>query len=156
MAFWTIKIEEWCSISGLWVYCQSAVASAKARVGIWAVSSTTGHATGNPLLTAAESDFSGTGYKDQTFTAVVLAPGYYKGGVAMSGTAAYRGVGSPTPICDEGHASGSTSVAWGWNSAWTYSGTALPDVTGFTFSAALGATLPSTAPPYCRFKITRV
>jgi len=74
----------------------------------------------------------------------------------MSGTAAYRGVGSTEPICDEGHASGSNSVTWGWNSAWTYSGTALPDVTGFTFSATLGANLPATAPPYCRFKITRV
>ena len=157
IAFWLIVVEEPINIDGCWFYVQTASASSKMRPGIWAGASSTGLPTGNPLVSAAEVDTSSGGYKSQTFTPIALAPGVYWGGMAVSGASAYRSwaaIGGSPPV-DMGGPDSSTSVNWSFNSPWTYSSSALPNVSGFTFTAQVGSIVPATAAPYVRWRVQR-
>ncbi len=155
IAFWLIVVEEPINIDGCWFYVQTASASSKMRPGIWAGASSTGLPTGNPLVSAAEVDTSSGGYKSQTFTPIALAPGVYWGGMAVSGASAYRSWAGGSPPVDMGGPDSSTSVNWSFNSPWTYSSSALPDVSGFTFTAQVGSIVPATAAPYVRWRVQR-
>lgn len=153
MSFWRMELPEPVKIDGLWLYCQTGVASSVGRVGVWALNASTGRPTGPPLLTASASDLSSTGYKSQTFTAVELPAGVYAGGIAMSGTGAYRSWSETFPMADFGSADSVNTFIWGATAPWTYNASALPDVTAFTFTDVAGTTAPSTAPPYVRWKV---
>jgi len=156
MAFWLIVVERTIQIDGCWFYLQATGTSAKMRPGIWAPSTTTGKPTGNPLVSAAEVDVSAsTGYKSQTFTPVTVTPGIYWGGMACVGTATYRTWSAVigTPPVDMGGPDSTTSVHWSFNSPWTYDSGALPDVSGFTFTAQSGAIPPATGAPYVRWRV---
>ena len=153
---WDIEILEPVKLDGEWFYVQTANTGAKMRVGIYAKSTTTGHPTGNPLVTCTEIDASTTSYKTDTFTKTGwIMPGLYAGLLATNdGTAAYRApaivqtVGDPA--CDLGRGTGTITPYLSWIASWTYSSSALPDVSAFTWTAST-----TIAAPFVAWKVRR-
>ena len=88
-------------LDGEWFYVQTANTGAKMRVGIYAKSTTTGHPTGNPLVTCTEIDAPTTSYKTDTLTKTGwIMPGLYAGRRLLAtndGTAAHRAPPSCRP-----------------------------------------------------------
>ena len=153
---WDIEILEPVKLDGEWFYVQTANTGAKMRVGIYAKSTTTGHPTGDPLVTCTEIDASTTSYKTDTFTKTGwIMPGLYAGLLATNdGTAAYRApaivqtVGDPA--CDLGRGTGTVTPYLSWIASWTYSSSALPDVSAFTWTAST-----TIAAPFVAWKVRR-
>ena len=95
---WDIEILEPVKLDGEWFYVQTANTGAKDGVGIYAKSTTTGHPTGNPLVTCTEIDASTTSYKTDTFTKTGwIMPGLYAGLLATNDGTAPPTV--PPPSC---------------------------------------------------------
>ncbi|HMV74353.1 MAG TPA: hypothetical protein PKB00_07280 [Microthrixaceae bacterium] len=153
---WDIEILEPVKLDGEWFYVQTANTGAKMRVGIYAKSTTTGHPTGNPLVTCTEIDASTTSYKTDTFTKTGwIMPGLYAGLLATNdGTAAYRAPAivqtTGDPACDLGRGTGTITPYLSWIASWTYSSSALPDVSAFTWTAST-----TIAAPFVAWKVRR-
>ena len=153
---WDIEILEPVKLDGEWFYVQTANTGAKMRVGIYAKSTTTGHPTGNPLVTCTEIDASTTSYKTDTFTKTGwIMPGLYAGLLATNdGTAAYRAPAivqtAGDPACDLGRGTGTITPYLSWIASWTYSSSALPDVSAFTWTAST-----TIAAPFVAWKVRR-
>ncbi len=153
---WDIEILEPVKLNGEWFYVQTANTGAKMRVGIYAKSTTTGHPTGNPLVTCTEIDASTTSYKTDTFTKTGwIMPGLYAGLLATNnGTAAYRAPAivqtAGDPACDLGRGTGTVTPYMSWIASWTYSSSALPDVSAFTWTAST-----TIAAPFVAWKVRR-
>ena len=153
---WDIEILEPVKLDGEWFYVQTANTGAKMRVGIYAKSTTTGHPTGDPLVTCTEIDASTTSYKTDTFTKTGwIMPGLYAGLLATNdGTAAYRApaivYSAGDPACDLGRGTGTITPYLSWIASWTYSSSALPDVSAFTWTAST-----TIAAPFVAWKVRR-
>lgn len=145
-----VEVVEPTTITGHWLYVQAAgAAGSKLRIGLYALSATTGLPTGTPLLQGPEVDAASTAYKQNTFTAVALAPGFYWQ-IAACSAAAVGWRGPTLPLIDLGHDSGGIAAVQSLTAAWTYSGTAMPDVTATSWSKST-----TLAAPYVRYRTTR-
>jgi hypothetical protein len=134
------------SIDGTYFFGQTSVASGIVRHGIYAASASTGLPTGNPLLTSPEFDMSSTGHKSATYTPVTLAAGrYWCVTAANLGTLGWRG--PDVPMVDMGHTPGLTPTIRSFTASWTYSSSALPDVSAFSWSSST-----SLAAPWIRWR----
>ena len=73
---------------------------------------------------------------------------------SSSNTAGFRGGHNVTnqPQVDMGHASGGTYSVRSFKTSWTYTHDAMPDVTGFTWTAKVSSV---DLPPYMRWRIER-
>lgn len=152
--WWDIVIVEPIKIDAQWLYSQTTNTGAKGWPGIWAKDPATGQPTGLPLVTGAEIALTSTAYRSDTFTkSDWIMPGVYSVGWATNdGTAGIRPVNlaNSIPVVDVGGAAGSTIGNLSWTSTWTYSSSALPDVTSHTFVAS--TTIPSG---FIRWRIRR-
>lgn len=134
------------SIDGTYFFGQASVASGIVRHGIYAASASTGLPTGNPLLTSPEFDMSSTGHKSATYTPVTLAAcRYWCVTAANLGTLGWRG--PDVPMVDMGHTPGVTATIRSFTASWTYSSSALPDVSAFSWSSST-----SLAAPWIRWR----
>ena len=134
------------SIDGTYFYGQASVASGIVRHGIYAASASTGLPTGNPLLTSPEFDMSSTGHKSATYTPVTLAAcRYWCVTAANLGTLGWRG--PDVPMVDMGHTPGVTATIRSFTASWTYSSSARPDVSAFSWSSST-----SLAAPWIRWR----
>ena len=151
-----VHIHEPIAVSGRWLYVQTAAPSAVFRPAIYAASMSTGMPTGEPLVTSPAVDASSTGFKLDTFTASAVIPAgfYWEITASSSNTAGFRGGHNVTtqPQVDMGHASGGTYSVKSFKTSWTYTNDAMPDVTGFTWTAKVSSV---DLPPYIRWRIER-
>jgi len=151
-----VHIHEPIAVSGRWLYVQTAAPSAVFRPAIYAASTSTGMPTGEPLVTSPAVDASSTGFKLDTFTASAVIPAgfYWEITASSSNTAGFRGGHNVTiqPQVDMGHASGGTYSVRSFKTSWTYTHDAMPDVTGFTWTAKVSSV---DLPPYLRWRIER-
>lgn len=149
-----LEIVEDCEISGRWYRTEGGSAGAKARVGLYAVSATTGLPTGSPLLSTPETETAAS-YRSDTFTAVPMSAGFVWL-VAATGhaTSGWRGFGASNEAVslavDMGGPPSVLPATRGFTGSATYTGT-LPDVTAVSWTAS--TTMPA---PYCRWRIERI
>jgi len=135
ITFWLIEILEPITVDGLFIYVNTGAASAKWRIGMYAVNSATGKPTGTPIFQDGEIDAStGSTYKTDSFTvSSVLAPGLYAAAMASSSSSTAYRISSTTPI-DLGINSTINYSFGSLTAPGTYSSGCLPVGTGLTIS----------------------